>query len=200
MVLLTRFKISPPLFRYDYATFSLDILPRKPMYFKDEPIDKTVSVGQEVIMRCSADGFPAPTIEWKHNIENTEITDTSDLKITRAKESDTGDITCIAKNKLGEKSTTAKLTVVSKTTIIRGPSSLNDVDKQLGQSVLLPCDVVYDKTRGDTLTVDWTKKRTAIKLDVTLPDGQLKFVKNDDNSLTINDLTFEDEGEDEKWG
>ena len=72
------------------------------------------------------------------------------------------------------------------------------VDKQLGQSVLLPCDVVYDKTRGDTLTVDWTKERTPIKLDVTLPDGQLKFVKNDDNSLTINDITFEDEGEDEK--
>ena len=113
--------------------------------------------------------------------------DSSDLKITSVRESDSGEVTCVASNDKGELSHTARLEVVSTTTIVKGPEP--EEVKRLGEWVRLPCDVVYDTTTGDTLSVEWMKGKDQIMAD------DLKYVVDPtDKSLRINDLHHHDEG------
>jgi hypothetical protein len=41
----------------------LNILNQEP-FFLETPRNQTVSIGQEVILRCSAKGYPTPEISW----------------------------------------------------------------------------------------------------------------------------------------
>ena len=171
---------------YAYKVFYLNIL-NQPPYFTEFPVNRTVSIGQEVILRCSAKGHPKPEITWDYKSTANDsyiLTDASDLKISKVKESDNGTFTCIATNSQGSVTYDGFLTVVSTTTIVNGPS---DVRQELGKAVKMPCEVVWDTTYK--LSVVWMKDNEDV-----VPDGNRVVLDPSDHSLLIKDLTFEDSG------
>lgn len=106
----------------------VNILTQSPM-FLESPANQTVSIGQEVTLRCSAKGYPTPSISWtfdgrdvSESANEFRVTDKGDLVVKRVA---TGyadkRFECVAQNDLGHMEAPAFLTVVSKTTIQLGP-------------------------------------------------------------------------------
>jgi len=108
----------------------VNILTQSPI-FLESPTDQTVSIGQEVTLRCSAKGYPTPTIDWIFNGVNVSevpdefrVTDKGDLVIKRVSSSYADKkFECIAQNDHGSSLAPAFLNVVSKTTIQLGPAN-----------------------------------------------------------------------------
>ena len=106
----------------------VNILTQSPI-FLESPTDQTVSIGQEVTLRCSAKGYPTPTIGWIFNGVNVSevpdefrVTDKGDLVIKRVSSSYAEKkFECVAENDHGRSVAPASLNVVSKTTIQLGP-------------------------------------------------------------------------------
>ena len=75
-----------------------------------EPDYVEAELGQSLQVQCSAQGNPAPTIQW-YSIRQTLIT-TSDgvLKFSSVRKSDQGEYTCTATNPSG--TSTARVTIV----------------------------------------------------------------------------------------
>ena len=76
--------------------------------FTDAPTDENVTRTEELVLNCSANGFPRPQIVWLHNEtefeDNDTITETlyefditSTLTITETSFNDSGNYTCIAR-------------------------------------------------------------------------------------------------------
>ena len=97
-----------------------------------------------------------------------------------------GSYECQASNEYGTEKVESSLKVVSKTTIINGPV---DTEAQVKSTIRMDCEIVWD--RKFELTVVW--KRDNVNIIV---DGTKIYVDEDDHSLTIQDLTFGDEGRD----
>ena len=95
-----------------------------------------------------------------------------------------GSYECQASNEYGIEKVESSLKVVSKTTIINGPV---DTEAQVKSNIRMNCEIVWD--RKFELTVVW--KRDNVNIIV---DGTKIYVDEDDHSLTIQDLTFGDEG------
>ena len=106
----------------------LNILTQSPI-FLEAPVNQTVSIGQEVTLRCSAKGYPTPTISWMYNDLNVSevanefrVTDKGDLVVKRVSSSYADrKFECIAENDHGNSVAPAFLNVVSTTTIQLGP-------------------------------------------------------------------------------
>ena len=86
--------------------------------------NRTVSIGQETILRCGVKGYPRPTLQWffegnpiSNESENYMISASGDLTVLKVTADMEGRFQCKAKNQYGERSATARLKVVSTTTI-----------------------------------------------------------------------------------
>lgn len=89
---------------------------------------------------------------------------------------------CRAKSNNGEATAAGYLEIKSVTTIVNGPG---EVTKTVGDTIVMKCDVVAG---GDLdLKVTWKKDN----LDIELND---RIQQNEDHSLTIQNLTFDDSG------
>ena len=106
----------------------VNILTQSPI-FLETPVNQTVSIGQEVTLRCSAKGYPTPTIRWIFNDlyvseapNEFRVTDKGDLVVKRVS-SNYADhkFECVAENDHGRSVAPAFLNVVSTTTIQLGP-------------------------------------------------------------------------------
>ena len=101
---------------YVYKSVPVNILQASPT-FVEKPITRTVSVGMKGILRCGVQGYPKPTVSWKHNGKdvnlNTDgkiITGTQKyetmadggLTINKIDKDDAGSFTCTAVNSEGE--------------------------------------------------------------------------------------------------
>lgn len=83
--------------------------------------DTTVTDGEEVKLTVKVSGTPVPDVEWQkggkpiRDGRRVKIDKDKDgvhsLRIPRAETADQGEYTCIAKNKAGKASCSAKLTV-----------------------------------------------------------------------------------------
>ena len=87
-------------------------------------MDKSVSEGKEVKLSVKVSGTPDPEVEWQKDAKpvrdgrRVKIDKDKDgvhsLRISKAETADQGDYTCIAKNKAGKVTCTAKLGVEGK--------------------------------------------------------------------------------------
>ena len=96
--------------------------------FLEIPSNQTVSIGQEMTMRCSAKGYPTPNITWLFNnmdaseMEGVKVSASGELTIARILAAHGEQpFYCVAENVHRRKEASAQLNVVSKTTILLGP-------------------------------------------------------------------------------
>uniref|UniRef100_A0A8C2DE08 Ig-like domain-containing protein n=1 Tax=Cyprinus carpio TaxID=7962 RepID=A0A8C2DE08_CYPCA len=103
--------------------------------FLVQPRSQNVNEGQNVTFTCEITGEPSPEIEWLK--DNTVITITSNMKLSRSKNvytleihnatiEDSGKYTVKAKNKFGQCSATASLNVL---TLVEEPAKMIIVEK-----------------------------------------------------------------------
>ena len=95
-----------------------------PPDFEQKFKDTTVTDGEEVKLTVKVSGTPVPDVEWQkggkpiRDGRRVKIDKGKDgvhsLGIPRAETNDQGEYTCIAKNKVGKASCSAKLTVEGK--------------------------------------------------------------------------------------
>eukprot|EP00095_Tigriopus_kingsejongensis_P010522 maker-scaffold45_size475391-snap-gene-3.20 protein:Tk10522 transcript:maker-scaffold45_size475391-snap-gene-3.20-mRNA-1 annotation:"neuroglian isoform x1" len=176
---------------YDYKMVYLNILTQAPI-FLESPTNRTVSINQEVFLRCSAKGYPEPEVQWTFNgspidlgaDDNLEQNERGDLVIKRVQNETAGFYECLAKNVHGQVAAQGYLMVVSKTTIERGPV---DMQAQIRSEVTMECSVVWDPSFD--LVIQWKKDNADLDLS---PGGRI--TKGEDNSLIIQDLEFADAG------
>ncbi|TRY80572.1 hypothetical protein TCAL_13263 [Tigriopus californicus] len=174
---------------YDYKMVYLNILTQSPI-FLESPRNRTVSINQEVFLRCSAKGYPIPSLEWRFNGNPIDVeadpeleqNDRGDLVIKRVQNETAGFYECLAKNVHGEVKQTGYLKVVSKTTIERGPV---DMTAEIRSPVTMECLVVWDPSFE--LSILWKKDNVDVKMGG-------RFSQGSDNSLVIEDLAFDDAG------
>uniref|UniRef100_A0A8C6L964 Ig-like domain-containing protein n=1 Tax=Nothobranchius furzeri TaxID=105023 RepID=A0A8C6L964_NOTFU len=74
-----------------------------------EPQNQTFVVGDDVIIRCSASGFPPPRLIWTHN-DIHRMTPDGSLVMRNMKKKDRGMYSCLASNQAGTDSMTSILT------------------------------------------------------------------------------------------
>jgi len=100
-----------------YGFFRLLLFTEKP-YFKEEPQDITVHLGDSAIFHCDVDGMPTPTIDW-YRQDAQMPKDRADrivggLKIRDARPEDEGLYFCQSSNELGSVRASALLSVHGK--------------------------------------------------------------------------------------
>lgn len=177
------------IYGYDYKVVYLDILNQQPI-ITETPRNQTVSIGQEVILRCAAKGYPSPTIRWTFNgkptteFEGMTVSTSGDLNVKRIT-SDHGDgqFNCLAENIHGVDEASARLVVVSTTTIQYGPV---DTIARVRNNAQMNCTILWDPNYE--LQVDWKKDNVDLKIDGT------KFIKDENHSLLITNLSLNDTG------
>ncbi|GBM98114.1 Hemicentin-1, partial [Araneus ventricosus] len=115
-----------------------------PKIVEDIPDTYEVIQAQPVVLQCSAEGFPSPTIAWEHNDVSIDLYNprykvfpSGDLHISLTQSSDIGTYTCIAKNEAGSAIKNIDLIVLVPPTVkINGPGSIVVIK---GRNVALSC-------------------------------------------------------------
>ncbi|TSL47575.1 Hemicentin-1 [Bagarius yarrelli] len=141
------------------------------------PQNQTFSSGDEVRLRCSAKGYPTPTVVWTHN--DMFITGSSrhrmipdgTLVIRNAEQNDAGVYGCLASNVAGTDTKTALLSYIEspQVTVLK-----NHMLVGLGQTAVLECQV----TGVPQPEVLWYKGDKQVKVSVFVrmdPAGTLSI-------------------------
>ena len=84
------------------------------------PSNLTVKKGTSATFYCQATGYPIPELKWSLNGKaagekgnRIKVIQNTGLEISAVKESDGGEVTCVAENILGRESSNASLNVLS---------------------------------------------------------------------------------------
>uniref|UniRef100_A0A8C4Z5H5 Contactin-4-like n=1 Tax=Gadus morhua TaxID=8049 RepID=A0A8C4Z5H5_GADMO len=131
-----------------YASAELKVVASAPD-FSWTPVKKSTLVqrGGEVVLECRPRAAPKAFISWRRGssvfIFRRAIKEDGSLRITNTSQSDAGRYTCVAQNIFGTSSSSGSLVVKEPTRIVVPPLAL---DATVGQSVVLPCEVVSDPT------------------------------------------------------
>ncbi|KAG8182020.1 hypothetical protein JTE90_013951 [Oedothorax gibbosus] len=146
-----------------------------PRFTENIPDTYEVIQAQPIILQCSAEGAPTPSIAWEHNgalidLYNPryKVFPSGDLHISLTQSSDIGTYTCIAKNEAGSAVKNIDLIVlVPPTAKINGPS---DVVAIRGRNLALSCSA-----KGfPPPHINWQRNGVAIS-GVSNSDGSGKF-------------------------
>ncbi|UYV84878.1 IGSF9B [Cordylochernes scorpioides] len=88
-----------------------------PPHFRARPPDvQYVKVGESITLTCEADGSPNPTISWFKN--GLPLDAASQLRIGSVRQADIGDYMCVARNREGSVSATAKVIVAGEYLVV----------------------------------------------------------------------------------
>uniref|UniRef100_A0A8B9H722 Hemicentin-1 n=1 Tax=Astyanax mexicanus TaxID=7994 RepID=A0A8B9H722_ASTMX len=101
------------------------------------PQNQTFSAGEEVWIRCSAKGYPTPTIVWTHN-DMHRMTPEGALVIRNTVRKDAGAYSCLASNVAGTNTQTALLSYIESPQVTVPQSRMLT---GLGQTVIMECTV-----------------------------------------------------------
>ncbi|KAJ8955459.1 hypothetical protein NQ318_003559 [Aromia moschata] len=164
---------------YVYKDVYVNVLSLAPE-ITEAPRDTQVVDNQDVNMTCKVLGAPNPIIKWIHNGKELtggryEIQENGDLLIRSVQFDHKGNYTCYAENKLGNTSASARLDVKRHTYITDGPENY---EVEARRPATFRCNAVADETLN--LEILWLKDDQPIDFD-----GEPRFVKTTDYSLTI---------------
>ncbi|XP_071358490.1 neuronal cell adhesion molecule a isoform X8 [Trachinotus anak] len=175
-------------FGYLMANAFVNVLAEPPRVLTPPNRVYQVITNSPALLHCSTFGSPIPTITWfkdsQTSIKNGDpyvIHENGTLEINVAQPLNSGKYTCIATNNLGIKENHVFLEVKEPTRILRQPEYKV---VQRGMSAVFECKVKHDPSLIPTMT--WLKDNGE------LPDHE-RFVVDTD-SLTIKDVTGDDEG------
>ncbi|XP_029636041.1 neuroglian isoform X2 [Octopus sinensis] len=175
---------------YLWADFYLNVLAIPPSFMQGVPELTKVAAESVVVLPCIAEGKPTPAITWFRGdqlikSDRHEMLPGGALKITGVQATDSGEYTCRAKNKFGEMSSTGKLAVRKRTSIVEGP---DDMVVMVGKTALFTCYAITDSYEIDNLKISWYKD--SVPVDVNDPN-----IKHEEsNNLIISNLSNKDSG------
>ncbi|KAL8616173.1 hypothetical protein ACOMHN_066659 [Nucella lapillus] len=155
--------------------------------FRENPQPVTVAGGETATFHCKPPrGEPEPKVLWRRNGSpmpnegRITLTEDGDLIIAAVEQMDSGDYTCLALNKGGEReSAPASLTVLEKPTFRQMP---DDVIAKEDDTVELKCSATGDPRP----TIQWQKEYGRI------PFGRARQL--DDGTLWIEKVQVTDDG------
>uniref|UniRef100_A0A3Q0SBE9 Neural cell adhesion molecule L1 n=1 Tax=Amphilophus citrinellus TaxID=61819 RepID=A0A3Q0SBE9_AMPCI len=175
-------------FGYLLANAFVSVLAEPPRVLTPPNQVYQVITNNPALLHCASFGSPIPTITWfkdsQISIRNADpyvIHENGTLEINVAQPLNSGKYTCIAGNNLGIKENHVFLEVKEPTRILKQPEYKV---VQRGMSAVFECKVKHDPSLIPTVT--WLKDKGE------LPDDERFEV--DADSLTIKDVTDEDEG------
>nr|XP_057933263.1 neuronal cell adhesion molecule a isoform X17 [Doryrhamphus excisus] len=175
-------------FGYLIANAFVSVLAEPPRVLTPPNQVYQVITNSPALLHCATFGSPIPTITWfkdsKISIKSGDpyvIHENGTLEINVAQSQNSGKYTCIATNNLGIKENHVFLEVKEPTRILKQPEYKV---VQRGMSAIFECKVKHDPSLIPTMT--WLKNNGE------LPDDERFEV--DADSLTIKDVTDEDEG------
>uniref|UniRef100_A0A8C3GM35 Hemicentin 1 n=1 Tax=Cairina moschata TaxID=8855 RepID=A0A8C3GM35_CAIMO len=154
----------------------------------DEPIDISVTAGEDITLPCEVKSLPPPIITWAKEMQlispfsprHTYLPSGS-MKISETQISDDGMYFCVATNIAGNVTQSVKLSVHVPPKIQRGPRVMK---VQAGHRVDIPCSA-----QGiPPPTVTWFRGRSAV-----LIDGR-QFTRGLDGALSISNIQLPDAG------
>lgn len=175
-------------FGYVYKDVYVNVL-ALPAEITEKPKDVVTTDGKSVTLTCRVFGAPRPLVRWlKNNQELTggryKVLDNGDLEIRDVRFADAGEYLCDARNKFGNDTAGGTLVVKEHTKIVDKPE---DYEVAAGTTATFRCSAVKDPTL--TLTIDWLSDGELIDFDT-----EPRYVKLQDNSLTIDKTTELDSG------
>ncbi|XP_015783497.1 protein turtle isoform X3 [Tetranychus urticae] len=168
----------PPTLPKNGSWVHLDV--HAPPHFKVKPPDVVyVKVGEFLSLPCEAAGTPAPTLIWYKDNSPLEASSSieilaNELRISSLKQSDIGDYLCMARNREGSVTTTAKVIVAGSAVITVPPRNLTKLEGDKAEftceAKALPSNVTYQwfHNNVDISELSWLDTRTIIKRDGTL--------------------------------
>ncbi|XP_045556269.1 neuronal cell adhesion molecule a isoform X12 [Salmo salar] len=175
-------------FGYLLANAFVNVLAEAPRVLTPPNNVYQVITNNPAFLDCASFGSPIPTITWfkdsQTSILNRDpyvIHNNGTLEINVAQSLNSGKYTCIASNNLGTKENHVYLEVKEPTRILAQPEYMV---VQRNRKAVFECKVKHDPTLIPTM--NWLKDNGE------LPDDERFLVDTD--SLTINDVTEEDEG------
>uniref|UniRef100_A0A8C5GNL7 Neural cell adhesion molecule L1 n=1 Tax=Gouania willdenowi TaxID=441366 RepID=A0A8C5GNL7_GOUWI len=175
-------------FGYLLANAFVSVLAEPPRVLTPPNQVYQVITNSPALLHCASFGSPIPTITWFKDSQTTikngdpyVIHENGTLEIHVAQPINSGKYTCIATNHLGIKENHVFLEVKEPTRILKQPEYKV---VQRGMSAVFECKVKHDISLSPTMT--WLKDNGE------LPDDERFEVDTD--SLTIKDVTDEDEG------
>ncbi|XP_076007347.1 neuronal cell adhesion molecule-like isoform X1 [Genypterus blacodes] len=175
-------------FGYLMANAFVNVLAEPPRVLTPPNRVYKVITNNLALLHCASFGSPIPTITWfkdsQTSIQNGDpyvIREDGTLEINMAQPLNSGKYTCIATNSFGIRENHVHLEVKEPTRILMQPEYKV---VQRGMRAMFQCKVKHDPSLVPTMT--WLKD------NVELP-GDERFVL-DTESLTIKDVTNEDEG------
>ncbi|XP_054656552.1 neuronal cell adhesion molecule a isoform X4 [Dunckerocampus dactyliophorus] len=175
-------------FGYLIANAFVSVLAEPPRVLTPPNQVYQVITNSPALLDCATFGSPIPTITWfkdsQISIKSGDpyvIHENGTLEINVAQSQNSGKYTCIATNNLGIKENHVFLEVKEPTRILKQPEYKV---VQRGMSAIFECKVKHDPSLIPTMT--WLKNNGE------LPDDERFEVDTD--SLTIKDVTDEDEG------
>ncbi|XP_038843979.1 neuronal cell adhesion molecule-like isoform X2 [Salvelinus namaycush] len=175
-------------FGYLLANAFVNVLAEAPRVLTPPNNVYQVITNNPAFLDCASFGSPIPTITWfkdsQTSILNRDpyvIHNNGTLEINVAQSLNSGKYTCIASNNLGTRENHVYLEVKEPTRILAQPEYMV---VQRNRKAVFECKVKHDPTLIPTM--NWLKDNGE------LPDDERFLVDTD--SLTINDVTEEDEG------
>ncbi|XP_015510102.2 neuroglian [Neodiprion lecontei] len=153
------------------------------------PTNEATVDGKHVRIPCRVTGVPEPEVKWIRN--GVELTggryttlETGDLEIRNVNFLDAGTYTCYASNNFGHDNASGILVVKRHTTITEAPENYEVAARS---TATFRCNAVTDSSL--TLTIDWLSNGEQIDFAM-----EPRFIKSNDNSLTITNIIDLDSG------
>ncbi|GFY40217.1 down syndrome cell adhesion molecule homolog [Trichonephila inaurata madagascariensis] len=152
--------------RADIVNYSAPMVVNVPPQWKIPPSDKSIVVGQNVVIDCQADGFPQPRIWWEKSdemgprdyktiISNSHIhaLENGSLMIREAEQNDAGFYLCQATNGIGSGLSKVVELTVHVAAYFKGKFIAQTLKK--GESANLYCEAFGEVP----ITILWSKDR-----------------------------------------
>ncbi|XP_054713630.1 protein turtle-like [Uloborus diversus] len=149
-------------------------------HFKTKPPDVVyVKVGESVSLPCEAAGTPPPALIWYKDSSPLEESRTvqilpTELRISNLRQTDIGDYMCLAKNRIGNVTSTSKVIVAGPASIVVPPRNVTKLEGDRAEFICeakaLPSNVTHRWFHNgvEISQLSWLETRTVVRRDGTL--------------------------------
>ncbi|XP_046752371.1 neuroglian-like [Diprion similis] len=174
---------------YVYKDVFVNVLALPGPQITQPPIDQTTVIGKTVRFTCRFVGGYEPRLEWRIQSwtlwgHRFSTLNSGDLEIRNVDAWNAHTYTCHVFNSFSSVEASATLVVKNKTIIVEKPE---DYEGAIGSTARFRCIAVSDSSLK--LRIDWLRSGKQIDFET-----ESRFVKSNDNSLTITEIIASDLG------